>query len=684
MKSKSFIFAALIGAATFLTAGFAQQSAEQLYQSGLYKEDVEGKLEEAIAIYQEIVKKFPQNSPVAAKALFHMGLCYEKLGQEKVILAQDAFQKVIEAYHNQTETVQLAKEKLSSYIKAASALAQEKKELKTTKIYTGGDYIDSISPDEKKLAVVRDDEIWVRDVATGKEIQMTKNGNSDWNTLWSPDGKWIAWVDSDRNVGVIDVEKATSHTLISPSPELDKTEAITPTSWTPGSDKIIFQVTSKGLYAVSPTGVEWEEVFVFDDPAEAKKHESMTLSPDGRWIAYMAKQNGNNDVYIMSSKGDKPIRITPNPAEDRAPRWSYDGKWLAFASYGTENPQLWVLGISSEGKPVGSPIQVTKEAYILGGNWTKSRNIGFPVAFRTQHIFVANSDGSGETQLTQFPCGNYAPRWSPDGKTIAFRSDYRKSINTFRLWSVPSQGGEPKLVFRDRVGGYVWSPNGEKIILYDSKEPNQSILSEIPAAGGEPKEWMRLDGEIGRLDWSPDGKSLLYSYVLRPLKLSNSGEYLRERLSGINIISADGREPRTIIPAEKKGLWYSDCKWSPDGRKIAFIVFDNAKYGKEDMYSIWTMDADGGGRKLITDGGEYNLCWSPDGKYIVYESRIKGMDFEIYRVPSEGGIPEKINILGRSLEYSPDGKRIAYSRWLGGGYEFWLSENFIPKEKTIR
>jgi dipeptidyl aminopeptidase/acylaminoacyl peptidase len=246
---------------------------------------------------------------------------------------------------------------------------------------------------------------------------------------------------------------------------------------------------------------------------------------------------------------------------------------------------------------------------------------------------------------------------------------------------VPSQGGEPKLLFGDQVGGYVWTPKGDKLIIYGSKEPNRSVIAEIPAEGGEPRELMKLNGEIGSLNWSPDGRSLLYKYDLRPEKFSNSEEYLRERLSGINIISLEGGEPKALLPAEKKGVWYSHCKWSPDGKKIAFIVFDNARKGKEDMYSIWTMNADGGDRKLITNGGEYTLCWSPDGRYIVYESRIKGMDFEMYRVASEGGVPEKMNILGRSLEYSPDGKRIAYSRWFGGGYEFWLAENFLPKEK---
>ena len=105
---------------------------------------------------------------------------------------------------------------------------------------------------------------------------------------------------------------------------------------------------------------------------------------------------------------------------------------------------------------------------------------------------------------------------------------------------------------------------------------------------------------------------------------------------------------------------------------------------KEIFLGIWTIDAEGGEPKLIAnlkrDG--YRLCWTPDGKYIIYEERIKGMDFELCKVSAEGGEPEKMNIRGRSAACSPDGKKIAYSRRLEGYYEFWLVENFLPEIKA--
>jgi Tol biopolymer transport system component len=568
--------------------------------------------------------------------------------------------------------------------KAEAVAPKGESGLRLTKVYTGGDPILSLSPDGIKLALLRGTDIWTRDVATGEEVRMTHGGNSNWDTVWSPDSRWIAWGDEHNNVNVISVEKASSRTLVTPPPDLEKSDELALRGWTSDRKNVIYQIPSKGLFSVPVDGGESEDVFTFDDPKEAKKYEDMALAPNGRWIAYMAAQKGNTDIYIMPAKGGNSIRVTSNPAPDRTPWWSFDSRWIGYASYGEEMPQLWAIKISSEGTPEGHPIKVTNHDLILGGNWTMDGGVGFSAAFRTQHIYTANPDGSDEIQLTQFSRGNRSPLWSPDGKTILFASDYRRSLNTFRIWSIPAKGGEPSLVdnWKDSYDGYYLVPDGRAYVTYGTEAANQTVIAEIPPGGGEPKELMKLEGNLGAVDWSPDRKLILFAYTIRPEKFANSTEFLRERRSGISIVPAEGGEPQTLLPADKKGIWYSHCAWSPDGTKIAYIVFDNAKFKKEDMYSIWTMNIDGSEPKLVTNGGEYTLCWSPDGKCIVYENRIKGMDFEIYRVGANGGEPEKMNILGRSLKYSPDGKRIAYSRWIGGGYEFWVVENILPDSES--
>ena len=474
----------LAGASLLFSSLVQQETAKELFERALYLEETKGELDKAIEIYKRIVKEFPDERAPAAKAQFHIGLCYEKLGLKE---APKAFQKVIENYPDQAEAVKMAKEKLSILQKVKALIDKGEKEFKLSKIYTGGDYIDSISPDGQKLALIRQDEIWLRDIATGKDVSLTTGQNMNWNTLWSPDSHWIAFVDSDKNIKVVSLKGGPPRTLVPADQKLEKPEEMTPMNWSSDGRKVIFHVPSKGLFAVPFAGGDWEEILTFQNPKDARKYRSMTLSPNGQWVAYTAMHKGNTDIYVMPSNGGESIPITSNPAVDRRPVWAYDGKWLAFASYRAGNPQIWIIRISSEGKPEGVPVQVTRETHILGGNWTKDGSIGFPTAFRTQHIFTANPDGSEETQLTQFPCGNYRPRWSPDGEKIAFRSDYLRSLNTFQLWAVLSKGGEPKLVLDRRVGTFIWSPDGEKIIFIQSKAPNYSILMTVPAEGGDPE-----------------------------------------------------------------------------------------------------------------------------------------------------------------------------------------------------
>lgn len=307
--------------------------------------------------------------------------------------------------------------------------------------------------------------------------------------------------------------------------------------------------------------------------------------------------------------------------------------------------------------------------------------VGFSASFRTEHIFTANADGTGETQLTRYSSFHAKPRWSPDGRWIAFRSDYRRPLNRFRLWIVSSDGGTPRHVSDTEVGSiFAWSGDGEKLLFETGAGTNRSSIMEIPAQGGEPKEILALQGDIDGLSLSPDGRSLYYTFRIQPAQYETSEEYLKESTSGIGVVPVRGGEPRILIAADKKGIWYSDCRVDPDGKRLACMLFDYARYGKEGMYSIWTLDLDGRTPRKIANGGEYILCWSPDGKWIVYEQRIKDMDFELYKVPIGGGEAVRMNIRGRSAEFSPDGKRVAYSRRIEGGYEYWLAENVLPAQ----
>ena len=90
------------------------QTAEELFPKAIQLEEVKGELEKAIEVYQTIVTQFSTNRPIASKALLHIGLCYEKLGDAQAREARKAYERIVRDYADQTGIVAQARMKLSA------------------------------------------------------------------------------------------------------------------------------------------------------------------------------------------------------------------------------------------------------------------------------------------------------------------------------------------------------------------------------------------------------------------------------------------------------------------------------------------------------------------------------------------------------------------------------------------
>ena len=668
----------------------APQTSYDLFQKALVKEKAEGNLEEAIVLFQKVVDK-GDDEALAAQAQLHIGLCYEKLGLTK---AQEAYQKVIDHYPKQAEAVKAAKEKLALLQKALAAIEKGDREFKITKIHTEKSRGGYLSPDGKKLALIDYSEknfgIWLRDIASGKEVRLLRSPNEIVDCFWSPDSKLIAYIDGPNSVSIVSVEGGQPKTIIEVDPAVRKAgDYVWPMGWTSDSKKLIFQDKVKGLFAIPASGGNWEEIFRFPDPKKAKEcNEWLTLSPDGKFIAYQSTQGNNEDIYVMPVKGGESVRITDDPASDSWPSWSYDGHWLAFNSARTGHSETWVIRITADGKAGSPPIQATRGGG--GGVWMQDGKIAYSTRKNYEHIFTANTDGSEEIQLTKFNNWNIMPRWSPDAKNIAFVTDYGEE-GGLAVWVAPSKGGNEKFL---TIGGFpIWSPDGKKIAF--SAETGRiglvkAKISIIPAEGGEAKELMNYDGAARFLDWSPDGRSIAFSYS-RGKDVKNPIPDSRIDIEDIYLISVNGGLPKRLTQMDKKGFQFTSARWSPDGKTIAFRSLDYEGWEKgseSEPTSIYTMNAEGGESRLITNEMDsWWFCWSLDGQNIIFskqEKESKGLgvaDLRLYKVSAQGGKPEKLNIMGRMPDFSPDGQKIAFSRNTEYGLEFWLVENFLPIDK---
>ena len=225
-------------------------------------------------------------------------------------------------------------------------------------------------------------------------------------------------------------------------------------------------------------------------------------------------------------------------------------------------------------------------------------------------IWLTETDGAEPRRLTNGP-NDTAPRWSPDGQTLAFlrgpaahvepknREERDTGKTTAQLWLLPLTGGEPRQVthLRHGAGAAVWSPDGATIVF--------------AARVGQPDDFEVDDAAL-------DDKKLPRVRTIDHLwhKLDGSG-YTYELRSHLFSAAVSGGELRQLTD----GDWDDgDPCWSPDGRALAFTSDRSDERWSWPAASVWTLDLVSGALNRLTEEtlGAAAPAWSPDGAQIAF------------------------------------------------------------------
>jgi dipeptidyl aminopeptidase/acylaminoacyl peptidase len=256
------------------------------------------------------------------------------------------------------------------------------------------------------------------------------------------------------------------------------------------------------------------------------------------------------------------------------------------------------------------------------------------------------------------------PQVSPSGSAVAFTvSDPDMESNTYRrrIWLAPlGSGGGPPYPFTGQGHETLprWSPDGRRLAFVSAPPGNdRREICILPAAtGGERMVVCSWHAPVTELAWSPDGSRV--AFVARDLDAGQYGEpgqpredkdmpprrvtRLLYRMNGagwtidrpnrIFVVAADGSAPpRTVTPGpfQAEGL-----AWSPDGSKIAFTSARHDAWDLDLAKDLWVVRADGTAEpECLTDSGSVYSCpsWSPDGRRLAYYFHRTPMELPRHR-----------------------------------------------------
>jgi Tol biopolymer transport system component len=384
-------------------------------------------------------------------------------------------------------------------------------------------------------------------------------------------------------------------------------------------------------------------------------------SPHGYRIAFGTQKEGRRDIATMTADGREPVAATNDTAVDWNPIWSPDGRHLYFLSDRSGSMNVWRIPLEERaGKVLGAPEPLTTPAsdtaflsiardgrHLAYAQRVDSANI-YRIAFDARAGKVMGQPAA----LTSGSRAAVAPDVSPDGEWVTFHSRTPQED----IFMVRQDGtGLRQLtndIYKDRVPR--WSPDGKRIAFYSNRSGKYEIWS-IQADGSGLQQLTFNSPAIPVYPvWSPDGAQLAYH-------LQGKGAYIIEVGK-----SGPGSSPRALAPLPGSEGVFLAWSWSGDGRRIA--GFEQRPDGTPS--GIWIYSLDTGQYARLTDGGS-DPVWLNDGRRLLFVQQGKLYLLDSQTKKAQELLSASPHSIGRAT-LAPD-NRIIYMQLSSTESDIWLA-----------
>ncbi|MBI3939248.1 MAG: S9 family peptidase [Acidobacteria bacterium] len=382
-------------------------------------------------------------------------------------------------------------------------------------------------------------------------------------------------------------------------------------------------------------GADEKRPFTIEDLLKVRRVSEPQLSPDGKWIAFSVSElawdrnTRNSDIWLIPSDGGEVRQLTNSDARDDSPRWSPDGKHLAFISTRGGSSQVWILDLEG-----GEPRKLTSVSTGADGLvWSPDGN---RIAFVSDVYPDCDSDDCNRKRNEEIEKNKVQARildrllfrhWNSwkDGKRthilVVSRQGGGATDVTPGDWDAPpfSLGGPPD---------YGFSPNGKELVFASNRDGDEatstnSDLFVVPFDGGSTRKLTTNPGADSTPVYSPNGRYIAY-------RSQRTAGFESDRWE-LRLHDLQTRQISNLAPGLDLSAWA--INWTPDSRRIYFEVEEK---GNSQIYRYDTTPQ--GVDKVLGGGFSYSdLSISSDGRKLVFTRQTLSAPVEIFRSDADGG-----------------------------------------------
>lgn len=372
-----------------------------------------------------------------------------------------------------------------------------------------------------------------------------------------------------------------------------------------------------------PAWAQSKHPITFDDLMKVHRVDDPQVSPDGRWIAFSvanAEVDANKVVshlWLVALAGGEPRQITWGAGSDNRPRWSPDGREIAFISTRGGSPQVWLLPL----------------------------------------------EGGEAHPLTSIPTGADGVTWAARGHELVFTSDVYPDCPDAACNQKRSEDAEHSLVKARVIDELLfrhWNAwrDGKYTHLFAVPAEGGAARDLTPGAYDSPTFFL---GAPDGYAISPDGAEVCYA---SNRDKGNAGQSAAAWTTDnhLYLVPSSGGEARDITP----GVHGSDSspQYSPNGRYIAYTAQDRNGY-ESDLFRLRVYDRQNGSIKELTPGFDQwvsSFTWAPDSDTVYFVAPERGQQ-PIFKISVSHPHVEKIlDGLFDELNLTPDSKTLVFTR----------------------